>query len=66
MAAAAVGFYGYEHGRGFESDANHARFESDAYAFGDRAKSSMVLANIGFTGAALLLAAAAVVWWWEP
>jgi hypothetical protein len=57
-----VGSYGYLRARSLESDANAARFESDAYALGDRAKSSIVVANVGFIGALALAAIALGVW----
>jgi hypothetical protein len=62
VAFGVVGTYGYFHARGLESDANGAHFESDAFALGDRARSSMVLANVGLVGGLVLAGAAAVIW----
>ena len=57
-----VGSYGYLRARSLESDANTAQFESDAYTLGDRAKSSIVVANVGFVSAIALAAIALGVW----
>jgi hypothetical protein len=58
----AVGSYGYLRARSLESDANAARFESDAYALGDRARSTIVVANVGLVSALALAAIAIGAW----
>jgi hypothetical protein len=63
VALGAVGAFAYLRGQGLASDANQAHFESDAYALGDRAKSSMVIADIGVIGAVAFAAAALIVGW---
>lgn len=62
LGLAGVGTYGYARARGLESDANGARFESDAIALGGQAKDTMTVANVGFIGALLCATAATVVY----
>lgn len=62
VVAGGIGTAAYVSARSEEGDANRARFESDAYALGDRARSSMTIANVAL-GSALVLAGAALVVW---
>ncbi len=62
IPAAVVGAVSYARGNQLESEANAAHFESDAYAAGERARTAMLVANVGFAAAVVFAAAAVIVW----
>jgi hypothetical protein len=66
LAAGAFGAYEYVHSRELESESNRARFESDAYALGDRARGSMIVTNVVLGGALVLAGTAVIVWLATP
>lgn len=60
-AGGAAAWFGLQ-ARSLEAQANAARFESDGYALGDRARQQATLANVGF-GVAIAAASGAVATW---